>query len=271
MIHLEPVAQPEQRICLALVCIAPDRIGHSPQRKTALNLPLPAPPPNNINCSPRCCSGRAWKIAALLGVSLVPVLMLLFVRGRITPEAKNPVNRLLIWAYRPFVHFVLRFRWLTLLTALLLMVATVFPFLQLGREFMPPLNEGDILFMPTAVPGMSLTEATRVLQIQDRMLREFPEYEERVCRAHHRWVLSRFHSEPEGGRTLWAHRRRCERHRGGSHRRQDRRHHGRGSRALSHQRALRPRLPRRPGCPQARVGTLARAHGGKGVWTMRRV
>src|SRR5690348_14083720 len=86
--------------------------------------------------------------AALLGVSLVPVLMLLFVRGKITPEAKNPINRFLIWAYQPFVHFVLRFRWLTLIAALLVMVVTVYPFKKLGKEFMPPLNEGDILFMP---------------------------------------------------------------------------------------------------------------------------
>ncbi|MBI3870455.1 MAG: CusA/CzcA family heavy metal efflux RND transporter [Verrucomicrobia bacterium] len=115
--------------------------------------------------------------AALLGVSLVPVLMIIFVRGKITPEARNPVNRFLIWAYQPFVHFVLRFRWLTLITALLIMAATVYPFKKLGKEFMPPLNEGDILFMPTAVPGMTVAEATKVLQIQDRMLREFPEVE----------------------------------------------------------------------------------------------
>ncbi len=115
--------------------------------------------------------------AALLGVSLVPVLMLFFVRGKITPEAKNPVNRFLIWAYRPFVNFVLRFRWLTLTIALLIMAVTIYPFQKLGKEFMPPLNEGDILFMPTAVPGMTVTEAVKILQIQDRMLREFPEVE----------------------------------------------------------------------------------------------
>src|SRR5256886_1133306 len=115
--------------------------------------------------------------ASLLGVTLVPVLMLLFIRGKITPEAKNPLNRFLIWAYQPFVHFVLRFRWLTLIGALLIMAATVFPFGRLGKEFMPPLNEGDILFMPTAVPGISIGEATKILQIQDRLLREFPEVE----------------------------------------------------------------------------------------------
>ncbi len=115
--------------------------------------------------------------AAMLGVTLVPVLMLLFVRGKITPEIKNPLNRFLIWAYRPFVHFVLRFRWLTLIAALLVLGATVYPFTRLGKEFMPPLNEGDVLFMPTAVPGISITEATKVLQMQDRVLRQIPEVE----------------------------------------------------------------------------------------------
>jgi len=117
----------------------------------------------------------AMAFAALLGVTLVPVLMLLLVRGKITPEARNPVSRLLIWAYRPFVDFVLRFRWPTLLAAVALLAATVIPFRRLGKEFMPPLNEGTILFMPTAVPGMSIGEATRILQIQDRLLKQIPE------------------------------------------------------------------------------------------------
>ena len=115
--------------------------------------------------------------AALLGVTLVPVLMLLFIRGKITPEIKNPINRFLIWVYQPFVHFVLRFRWLTLIAALIAIAVTVFPFRKLGKEFMPPLNEGDLLFMPTAVPGIAIGEATKVLQIQDRILRQFPEVE----------------------------------------------------------------------------------------------
>src|SRR6266513_2749267 len=145
--------------------------------------------------------------ASLLGVTLVPVLMVLLIRGKITPEARNPLNRFLIWAYQPFVHFVLRFRWLTLIGGCLVVAwvfypwrATVtnrlqksgttalanfsekyldplFPFQNLGREFMPPLNEGTILFMPTAVPGMSIGEATKILQIQDRLLRQIPEVE----------------------------------------------------------------------------------------------
>jgi hypothetical protein len=99
------------------------------------------------------------------------------IRGKITAEKQNPINRFLIWAYQPFVNFVLRFRWLTLCLALLLLGLTYIPFSQLGKEFMPPLNEGTLLYMPTAVPGISITEATKVLQIQDRILRKFPEVE----------------------------------------------------------------------------------------------
>ena len=113
--------------------------------------------------------------AALLGVTLVPVLMTLLIRGKITPEFKNPVNRFLVWAYQPFVNFVLRFRSFTVITALVILLVTIFPFQRLGKEFMPPLNEGTMLFMPTAVPGMSIGEATKILQIQDRQLRKFPE------------------------------------------------------------------------------------------------
>ena len=115
--------------------------------------------------------------ASLLGVTLVPVLMVWLIRGKIAPETKNPINRLLIWAYQPLVNFVLRFRWLTLGLAIAVLAVTYFPFSRLGKEFMPPLNEGTILYMPTAVPGMSINEATKILQIQDRMLRKFPEVE----------------------------------------------------------------------------------------------
>src|SRR5260370_14273521 len=115
--------------------------------------------------------------AAILGVSLVPVLMVWLIRGKITPEIKNPLNRFLIWLYRPFVNFVLRFRWLTILLSLLVLGLTWIPFSQLGKEFMPPLNEGTLLYMPTAIPGMSMTEATKILQIQDRILKKFPEVE----------------------------------------------------------------------------------------------
>jgi Cu(I)/Ag(I) efflux system membrane protein CusA/SilA len=117
----------------------------------------------------------AMGFSAVLGITLVPVLMLLLVRGQIVAEAKNPINRFLIWAYRPFARLVLRFRWLTILSAALVLAATVIPFRRLGKEFMPPLNEGTILFMPTAVPGMSIGEATRILQVQDRLIKQIPE------------------------------------------------------------------------------------------------
>jgi Cu(I)/Ag(I) efflux system membrane protein CusA/SilA len=113
--------------------------------------------------------------ASFLGVTLVPVLMLLLIRGKITPEIKNPVNRFLIATYQPFVNFVLRYRAFTLVAALVTLLLTIFPFSRLGSEFMPPLNEGTLLYMPTAVPGMSITEATKILQIQDRQLKKIHE------------------------------------------------------------------------------------------------
>ena len=120
----------------------------------------------------------AMFFAAMLGITVVPVLMLLLVRGKITPEAKNPVNRFLIWAYQPFVNFVLRFRWLHCSARRCSSRwRRIYPYSKLGKEFMPPLNEGTILYMPTAVPGMSINEATKILQIQDRMLAKVPEVE----------------------------------------------------------------------------------------------
>src|SRR5256714_5581761 len=113
--------------------------------------------------------------AAMLAITLAPVLMTLLIRGKIAPEAKNPLNRFLISLYEPALNFVLRFRALVLLGAVLLLLLTIFPFVRLGKEFMPPLNEGTLLYMPTAVPGMSITEATKILQIQDRLLKKFPE------------------------------------------------------------------------------------------------
>jgi Cu(I)/Ag(I) efflux system membrane protein CusA/SilA len=113
--------------------------------------------------------------ASFLGLTLVPVLMVWLIRGKIVPEIKNPVNRFLIGAYQPFVNFVLRYRAFTLIAALAILLLTIFPYRRLGSEFMPPLNEGTLLYMPTAVPGMSITEATKILQIQDRQLKKIPE------------------------------------------------------------------------------------------------
>jgi Cu(I)/Ag(I) efflux system membrane protein CusA/SilA len=91
--------------------------------------------------------------AALLSVTLVPVLMLLFIRGKIMPEAKNPVNRLLIWVYRPIIAGVMRWKKLTILLAVLALAISVYPASRLGSEFMPTLNEGTLFYMPTSLPG----------------------------------------------------------------------------------------------------------------------
>jgi len=113
--------------------------------------------------------------AALLSITLVPVLMQLFVRGRILPEARNPINRVLIWLYRPVIAGVLRARLPTILLALLVLAATVIPLKQLGSEFMPTLNEGTLMYMPVSVPGMSVTKAAELLQTSDRIIKSFPE------------------------------------------------------------------------------------------------
>ncbi|MBF0153086.1 MAG: efflux RND transporter permease subunit [Magnetococcales bacterium] len=113
--------------------------------------------------------------AALLSVTLVPVLMLLFVRGRILPEHKNPINRLLIWIYRPVIRLVLRFKKSFILLSLVIMAASVYPALRLGSEFMPALDEGTLLYMPTTLPGLSMTKAEELLQTQDKIIKSFPE------------------------------------------------------------------------------------------------
>ena len=113
--------------------------------------------------------------AALLSVTLVPVLMLLFIRGRILPEAKNPLNRVLIAAYRPLIEAVLRAPKLTVFLAVLALLLSWYPASRLGSEFMPTLNEGTLLYMPTSLPAMSVTKAAELLQTQDRILKNFPE------------------------------------------------------------------------------------------------
>jgi Cu(I)/Ag(I) efflux system membrane protein CusA/SilA len=113
--------------------------------------------------------------AAILSITLVPVLMILFVRGHIVPEQKNPINRALIWIYRPMIAGVLRARGLTILVALLILGASVWPAARLGSEFMPSLNEGTLLYMPTTLPGISITKAAELLQVQDRIIKSFPE------------------------------------------------------------------------------------------------
>ncbi|MGB3048840.1 efflux RND transporter permease subunit, partial [Dokdonella sp.] len=115
--------------------------------------------------------------AALLSITLVPVLMLLFVRGRIVPEQMNPVNRFLIAGYRPVINVVLRHKWPTLVIALAVLLASAWPASRLGSEFMPTLNEGTLLYMPASLPGMSVTKAAELLQQQDRIIKSFPEVE----------------------------------------------------------------------------------------------
>ena len=113
--------------------------------------------------------------AALLSVTLVPALMVIFVRGRIVPEHRNPINRFLIWIYRPVIKGVMRAKTLVILSALAILVATVWPARQLGTEFMPNLNEGTLLYMPTTLPGISVTKAAELMETQDRIIRSFPE------------------------------------------------------------------------------------------------
>ena len=115
--------------------------------------------------------------AAMLSVTLVPVLMLLFIRGKIMPEAKNPVNRFLIWVYRPIIACVMRWKKTTIGIALLALLVSLYPASQLGSEFMPTLNEGTLLYMPASLPGMSITKAAELMQTQDKIIKSFPEVE----------------------------------------------------------------------------------------------
>ena len=113
--------------------------------------------------------------AALLSVTLVPALMSLFVRGRIMPEHRNPVNRGLIWIYRPVIRTALRYKTTTILVALAILGASLWPALRVGTEFMPTLNEGTLFYMPTTLPGLSVTKAAELLQTQNKIIRTFPE------------------------------------------------------------------------------------------------
>ena len=113
--------------------------------------------------------------AAFLSVTLVPALMVVFVRGRIIPEHRNPVNRALIAVYRPIIRAVLKAKSLTIIVALAALVVTIWPARQLGSEFMPVLNEGTLMYMPTTLPGLSVTKAAELMQTQDRIIKTFPE------------------------------------------------------------------------------------------------
>jgi Cu(I)/Ag(I) efflux system membrane protein CusA/SilA len=117
----------------------------------------------------------AMAAAAILSVTLVPALMILFVRGRIVPEHKNPINRFLIWAYRPLIRMVLKAKTLTIVLALVVLLVSIWPARQLGTEFMPSLNEGTLMYMPTTLPGISVTKTAELLQTQNKIIKTFPE------------------------------------------------------------------------------------------------
>ncbi len=117
----------------------------------------------------------AMAAAAGLSVTLIPVLMFWFIRGKIQDEQKNPLNRFLITIYRPGIHAVLRHPRMTLVIAVIALGLSVWPAVKLGSEFMPPLDEGDLLYMPTALPGLAVGKGAEILQQTDRILKTFPE------------------------------------------------------------------------------------------------
>jgi Cu(I)/Ag(I) efflux system membrane protein CusA/SilA len=117
----------------------------------------------------------AMAAAAILSVTLVPALMVLFVRGKIVPEHRNPINRFLIWTYRPLIRTVLKAKTVTILLALVVLLVSVGPARQLGTEFMPSLDEGTLMYMPTTLPGISVTKTAELLQTQNKIIKTFPE------------------------------------------------------------------------------------------------
>jgi copper/silver efflux system protein len=120
---------------------------------------------------------------ALLSVTLLPMLMVWLIRGRILPEEKNPISRVLVAAYRPVITWVLRWRWLTIALAVIASLVSIWPATRLGTEFMPTLNEGTIFYMPTSLPGMSVTKAAELVQVQNKIIKSFPEVESVIGKA----------------------------------------------------------------------------------------
>ncbi len=119
----------------------------------------------------------ALAAASILAITLVPVLMLWFVRGKIYSEDRHPVSRFLRWCYTPFLRLAIRFRWGLILAGTLAVASAIVPARKMGSEFMPALWEGDLLYMPTTLPGVSVTKAREILQHTDRIIRQFPEVE----------------------------------------------------------------------------------------------
>ncbi|RMH35892.1 MAG: efflux RND transporter permease subunit [Nitrospirae bacterium] len=120
----------------------------------------------------------AMGFAAMLSITVVPLLMVLLIRGNIASESRNPLARLAIAIYRPIAHLVFRYRKTTVSLAILVTLATWPTFLKLGSEFMPPLYEGTLMYMPVTLPGASITEMQRLLQVTDRIIKQFPEVEQ---------------------------------------------------------------------------------------------
>ncbi len=114
-------------------------------------------------------------VGAILAITIVPVLMGYFIRGKMKKEEDNPITRFLMYIYHPIVDFVMKQRWLVLIIAVVILIATWFPYKKLGSEFMPPLYEGDLLYMPTTLPGISITKARQLLQQTDKIIKSFPE------------------------------------------------------------------------------------------------
>ncbi len=119
----------------------------------------------------------AMAASAILAVTVIPVLMTIFIKGRIRAEKDNPISRFFIKIYMPIAKLVLRYRWWTVAVAAAILLVTLYPMLNLGSEFMPPLYEGDLLYMPTTLPGISITKAKELLQQTDKIIKSFPEVE----------------------------------------------------------------------------------------------
>jgi len=119
----------------------------------------------------------AMAASALLSITIVPALVVLVMKGKIRSEKKHPISRFLIYLYRPVITFALRYRWLVVSFALILILVSIIPIFKIGSEFMPPLYEGDLLYMPTTLPGMSVNKARELLQQTDRIIATFPEVE----------------------------------------------------------------------------------------------
>ncbi|MEN3038168.1 MAG: efflux RND transporter permease subunit [Candidatus Kryptonium sp.] len=113
--------------------------------------------------------------AAILSITIVPILMGYFIRGKIPAEERNPINRFLMKVYHPVLNFALKFKWVVIVAVVLILALTYIPFSKIGSEFMPPLWEGDLLYMPTTLPGISITKAREILQQTDKIIKQFPE------------------------------------------------------------------------------------------------